>query len=94
MMGGAEIRVDDGAARARAQRCMSEVRERGRAWKRGEERQRGQQVVRVSPCLNARRVLSQSIHTDFAVFCTLNRDTILPAQRSGAQHTPAGTLFL
>jgi hypothetical protein len=27
-MGGAEIRVDDGAARARAQRCMSDVRER------------------------------------------------------------------
>ena len=25
MMGGAEIRVDDGAARARAQRCMSEM---------------------------------------------------------------------
>lgn len=56
----AEIRVDDGAARARAQRCLSDVRERKAEGK--EIGSRGQQVVRVSPCLNARRVLSQSIH--------------------------------
>jgi len=77
VMGGAEIRVDDGAARARAQRCRSDVRgreQRGEA-ERGE--QAGRQVVRVSPCLNGRRVLSQSIHTvSAAVLCTPNCHTV------------------
>ena len=36
-MGGAEIRVDDGAARARAQRCMSDVRESSEVRERGEQ---------------------------------------------------------
>ena len=86
MMGGAEIRVDDGAARARAQRCMSDVLER-ESREVGKERGADRWVVRVSPCLDGRRVLSQSIHTDSARLLYTRLPYCHLETRPGPQHT-------
>lgn len=60
------------------------------------ERGEGRWVVRVSPCLNGRRVLSQSIHTDSArlLLTRLPYYCHLETRPGPPIHTHAGTLCL
>ena len=48
-----------------------------RARERQRHTERGQLVVRVSPCLHARRVLSQSIHNDSVTLFAVRHQIIL-----------------
>jgi hypothetical protein len=85
MMGGAEIRVDDGAARARAQRCRSDVRGREqRGSERGEQAGGGESfslLERPSRALAeySHRLCRRPLHTELP-YCILET-------RPGPQHT-------